>query len=128
MPNLDFSDIIDDPDLGDFFSVIRRTEVVSAATGRSGLTSVQTDNLWGVVTPGDPSNNERGDASQMTSRNLSIVTQFRLVGANASDQPDVVLYDGVYFTVKSVQGYNRFGDGFVKASLESMNAYDPAFT
>jgi hypothetical protein len=126
MPLLDVTEILDDDDFSDTFSVIRRTESVNSSTGRSAVTTVQTDNLVGVLTfeGGDL---DRQDTAQMTTRLLNIITTFRLRGSNTANQPDIVIYDGVQFTVKSVEGWHKFGDGFVSATAESMNASDPPF-
>ena len=125
MPDLDVTEILSDPDLADLFDVIRRTEVVGA-TGRSTLTEVTTVGVAGVVTPGDPGNLLRKDDSQMTSRVISISTTYRLRASGEGFQPDILLYDGVRYTVKATQLWTRFGAGFVNAVATSMNAADPA--
>jgi hypothetical protein len=127
VPDLDFSDILVDPDLADVFNVKRRVDVVSPTSGLSTTTQTLVNNLVGVVAPEDKGSNTRRDDSQMTSRTITVITKFRLRAASDNVQPDVVVYDGVDFTVKSVQGWHRFGAGFILAVAESMNASDPPF-
>ena len=125
MPFLDVTEILSDPDLADTFTVARRTDTVSA-TGRSTMTEVLTEDVVGVVTPGDTGSLLRKDDSSMTDRVISISTTFRLRGTGAGFQPDVIIYDGVRYTVKAVQLWNRFGQGFINAVATSGNAAEPA--
>lgn len=125
MPELDVTEILSDPDLADTFSVVRRTETVGS-NGRPTLTEVTTDNVVGVVTPGDPGNLTRTDDSAMASNLITISTTFRLRALGAGFQADVILYDGMRYTVKAMKRWQRFGAGWVKVVAESENAADPA--
>ena len=128
MADLDFSDVLVDSDLADTFDVHRRLEVVGT-DGRATITEQPPVlGVLGIVVPGDPGNLLRKDDSQMTSRVITITTAFRLRASGATFQPDVVLYDGVRFTVKATKLWNRLGSGFIKAAAASENAYDPAPT
>ena len=124
MPTLDFSDVLASPEFQSEFSVKRRIDSIDEATGRSTITSQQTDGVLGVVVYGNGDNTRRDDA-QATDRRITVITRFRLRAAGAAVQPDVVVYDGVDFTVTGVEPWHRFGSGFVKASAESMQAADP---
>lgn len=123
MPNLDFSDILVDPDLCDTFAVKRRTDVIGA-NGRNSQTVTNFTNLVGSVTPEEGAMT-RADDSEMTARVINVICMFRLRASSDGVQPDIVVWDGVDFTVKDVKGYHRFGAGFVVAKAESMNASDP---
>lgn len=125
--NLDFSDLIEDADLGDSFSVIRRTDTV-AANGRSVLTEQTISDLWGVVTFSGEGKNTRKEESQTTDNEIKVTTKFRLRAAAEGVQPDIVLYDGIRYTVTSVRRWTRLGTGFVKATAVSSNASDPTPT
>lgn len=127
MADLDVTEVLEDPDFSDVFTVLRRKDVVSAK-GRSTMSTTKIRNVVGVVTPQDPSDNARKDDSQMTARNIEIVTRFRLRAAADGVQPDQVQLTGdpVIYTVKSTKLWTRFGPGFIKAQLTSMNAADPA--
>lgn len=127
MPYLDVTEVLYDPDLGDVFDVIRRVETVGN-DGRPTLVESTVADQCGIVTPGDTGKLLRKDDSQMTSRVISISTVFRLRASGDGFQPDIVLYDGVRFTVQAVQLFTRFGAGFVNAVATSSNAFDPAPT
>ena len=125
MPTLDFSDVIASPEFTSLFNVRRRSDSVDPATGRSvPSTAAMFTGISGVVVYGGGEKNSRREDAQSTDRQLTIVTKFRLRAASASVQPDVVIYDGVEFTVIAVEHWHRFGSGFVKATAESMNAFD----
>lgn len=125
MPLLDVTAILSDPDLSDTFDVIRRNETVDPATGRSVTTELRIPNIAGVVTPGDQGSLLRKDDSSSSDRVISIATVYRLRSIGAGFQPDVVLYDGIRFTVKAAQYWHRFGQGFTNAVAISSNASDP---
>lgn len=126
MPTLDFSDVIASPEFATTFSVKRRTDTVSEATGRSTLSETITDGIAGVVVFGNGDNKRREDA-QMADRRITVITKYRLRAAGEGTQPDIVVYDGVDFTVTGVEPWHRFGSGFLKATAESMRASDPDF-
>lgn len=123
MPDLDVTEILSDPDLADIFDVIRRSEVIGA-NGRPTLGSVKTEGVVGVVTPGDSGKLTRADDSAMSSNLITISTSFRLRAAGLGFQPDLVVYDGIQYTVTAVKRWQRFGAGWVKALAESENASD----
>lgn len=125
MADLDVTEILEDPDFASVFTVLRRTDVVSPK-GRVTTTTKRTRNVLGVVVPSEPTQNSRADDSQMTARNIDIVTRFRLRPAASGVQPDQVQLDGdpTIYTVQSIKLWTRFGPGFIKATLGSQNASD----
>jgi hypothetical protein len=125
MSTLDFSDILFDEELGTTFDVIRRNEVVSEQ-GRSVVDERTYNGIKGVIVPGDPGNIMRKDDSQMTGNVITVSTVFRLRPAGWGFQPDIVVHEGVRFTVKALKRWTNMGSGFVKAVAESQNAADPA--
>lgn len=126
MARLDFSDILDDEDLGSSFDVIRRRERISEETGRSVVTSTTYRNNFGSVVPGDPHELVRSAEGQMTSRLLSVICKFRLRASGKGFQPDQIVYDKVTYTVKALKPWTQLGAGFVLAVAESEHAADPA--
>lgn len=126
MPLLDFSDIIVDPDFATTFSVIRVSETVGA-TGRAALAEAQTDNIVGIIVF-DSKGVQPDETGKMGSRQIVCITQFRLREEAPGNQPDVVLYDGVRFTVNKVEPWTKFGAGFVKANCEAQKAGIPNIT
>ncbi len=125
MADLDVTELLEDPDFADVFTVTRRTDTVNNK-GRSVVSTRRYRNVLGVCQPADPSDNVRTDDSQMTNRHLNIVTRFRMHAASDGGHPDQVqmVGDPVVYTVKSVKPWTRFGAGFVKVTLESQNAAD----
>lgn len=124
--DLDFSEILEDPDLSDVFDVKRRDMTVDEATGRGVLAERLHAGIIGVVTPGDTGELLREDDKAMTSRLITVTTKFRLRGTGDNFQPDLIFYDGITFTVKAVKVWTRMGTGFVKAVASSGNAEDAA--
>jgi hypothetical protein len=123
VPTLDVSEVFDDDDLMDSFTVLRRSECVGD-DGRATFTRTAYPNTVGFVMVKGPGKNTRKDDSQMTSRDISVVTQFRLRAASDGVQPDEIVWDGVTFTITSITPHTRWGEGFVKAEATSMNASD----
>lgn len=127
MAKLDFSDVILDLDLGSRFSVIRRTEVVGS-DGRPTITeALVAENVLGVVTQGT-SGDQVFDDAQRAARQLNVTTKFRLRDTSDGFQADVVLFNGLRFTVNSVQPATHFGTGFVKAKAECQKPAAPPLT
>lgn len=118
MAYVDVAEVLLDPDLADLFSVVRRTETF--ANGRPVIATVTTPNVVGVVTATGPSGLERRDDGQMMTRQVNIVTQFRLRGPGTGIQPDQIVIDGNTFTVVDILPFSRFGAGFVEAIAEVM--------
>lgn len=123
MPLLDVTEILSDDDLGDVFDVIRRVEVPDGH-GRATYTPTTIPNQVGVVISIDPSDLKRDDGSELSFRNISIATTFRLRAAGIGIQADQVVWDGITFTITKVKVHTRWGAGFVKAEATSQNAYD----
>ncbi len=126
MPRLDFTDIIEDPDLADNFDVARRSEVVDDQTGRSLLSETIIRNQVGSVVPGDPHDLVRTPEGQMTGNCISVISRFRFRASGNGYQPDMILYNGVRFTVKALKRWDRYGAGFLLVVAESEHAADPA--
>jgi len=124
--DLDFSELLDDPDFAGTFDVIRRVETISPLTGRSSTAETTESDIDGVVTPGDAGDLLRKDDSQMTSRIITVTTKYRLRASGDGFQPDIVLYDGIRFTVRAAKAWHKLGDGFIRAACVSERAADPA--
>lgn len=125
MPNLDFTDIIEDPDLADSFDVIRRPETVGA-DGRVQIQEIPFPGRLGSVVPGDPHEVMRNDDGAMTGLGISVISRFRFRGETQGFQPDVIIHHGIRFTVKKVVPWTHYGKGFVLAVAESQSASHPA--
>lgn len=124
MPAIDMSDAgFEDPEWVDYFAVVRRKETVSEATGRSVLAEVWFPRVFGNVNQASPNDLERLGDFQYQGGAISIVCKFKLYdeASNLVDgvvqgyQPDLILWAGSYYIVKTLENYSRYGPGFVQA-------------
>ena len=125
MPDLDFSEVMTDPDLADLVLVRRRTEVINSF-GEASVTAEDFPSVIAVVTAQSAGELIRRDDGQMTPRKISLVTQFRLRHAAPGFQPDEVIVDGSIFTITEVLPYTRFGSGFTEAIATYMGTLPAA--
>ncbi len=123
MALLDVTEILNDPDFVDTFTVQRRSEVIGV-NGRSQQTVQTFSNVVGVVTAIGPSDLDRQDGYQTMRRSISIVTKFRIQGEATGIQPDIIVWRGDNFVVKSLEPYPQFGVGFVQVECTSMDQTD----
>lgn len=122
---LDISEILLDPDVaGTRFSVIRRTEVVSEVDGRATYVETPTNDIVGSVVPGDSGKLLRKEDGQMTDNVITVTTRFRLRAASEGIAPDIILFDGIRYTVTALKRWGQAGTGFVRAACVSQNAFD----
>lgn len=123
MANLDISELFDDPDFASTFDVKRRQESVGT-NGRAATTDVLHEGISGSVWPSEPSNQQRTEDYETSFRVIEIATSFRLRAASTGFKADVVIWEGVEYTVKGVKNFTKYGSGFVHATAESMNSTD----
>lgn len=125
MPDIDVSDLLDDPDVaGESFSVIRRQEVVGT-NGVATLTPVTYPQagqppIVGSITPTGDNSLVRAEAYTTQSNTIEVITPFRLRGPSKdtggnSFQPDIVLWKGNHYEVKTLNEWTSYGAGFVGA-------------
>lgn len=122
MPNLDVTDVILDIDFLEVeLYVTRNIQTI----GTNGLA---VDTPWirspikfsGVVTQVDGKELHRmPDAERMT-RQILIVTKFRLSSGTLGYDADVVKWRDAQYTVINVKNYSRYGRGFVEATCEML--------
>lgn len=127
MPQLDVSEGLGDSLMsGEKFTVIRRQQVVN----NFGETTTQTQNFQvrGSITPAR-SELMREEAFQTQTKIIRVITSFRLrflsekVGG-IQYQPDVVLWNGNHYLVRTLDDYSRYGQGFVQAECSSIDFVD----
>ena len=125
MPELDASfDVLMDPVIAATrFVVVRRR----SWTDRNGIAqkSEERASALGSVTSVE-SDLERLDDSQSQTKVLLVITKFFLrAAAQDSDgvqwQPDLVLWQGNYYLVHSIEDFSQFGGGFVAAKCPSFD-------
>jgi galactose-6-phosphate isomerase len=123
MPDLDVTEIIEDPDFATTFSVTTAVETIDSH-GRGVQSSVAiTNNLIGVVYPASDQLQRTVDGSRLNS-SICIVTKYFLNdGRNSSHVADIINWNGRDYTIRSVSDYSQYGQGFVQAigDLYEMN-------
>lgn len=129
MPDIDVTEILSDSDIaGVPFVVVRREEVVNVH-GESELVETRIDAVGSVQPTGDNSL-VREEAYQTQAKTLKVVTTFLLRGeskaAGRSYQPDLVLWQGDYYLVRTVEDYSQYGAGMVDAECTSVDHVDDA--
>lgn len=126
MPEIDVTEVLLGADIaGTTFSVIRRREVV----GDDGIAVLYQRTISGVlgsVTPTGENSLIREEAHSAQHKTIMVVTSFRLRGSSrdslgASWQPDLVLWRGGYFIVRTVDDFSQFGVGMISADCETFN-------
>ena len=137
MPDLDITDLLSDPDLTDRFAVIRRTRA-AGPDGVDVITNTGTFIAHGYIGPAGQSALNRLPDFQLMGKSLECKTTFRLrgpsntqpkYGATVSDAPDLVIWpirDGDTYVVADLQDWSRFGQGFINATLSSIDFIDRA--
>lgn len=128
MPTLDVTEVLDDPDIADTFTVTRRVQTVSSL-GRTVVTPTVVAGVVGVVCAAGPNDLQRLPEDQRMGKVISIVTRYKLRGPALSGsteyQPDLVIWNGSTFIVKWVDDYSRFASGFIQALAGSLQNVDP---
>lgn len=121
MADLDLTDAFA-PEFLEEFTVIRRTEVVTAH-GRSAPTPVPIQAV-GVIGPTSPDDLQRLPEGDYMDKAITIDTQFRLQGPSTGYKADQILWHGSHFVVRVVDDYSQYGTGFVHAIAASIDAMD----
>lgn len=134
MPDVDVTEVVLDPEIaGERFVVIRRQEVVNDK-GRSVLTTTQAAAV-GSVTPTGDNSLVREEAFSAQLNSILVITPFRLRGVSKDGQgrtfqPDLVLWKGQHYIVRSLNEYDRYGAGLIEAECVAFDyqerAADPA--
>jgi galactose-6-phosphate isomerase len=127
MAYLDVTEILTDPEIASKFDVVRRAETV-ADNGMSTLALTPFRRRTGVITATSPNSLDRGTDMQSMPRSITVVTKFKLQSEVIGYQPDVVVWKGSQYLVKSIDLYPHFGPGFYQAECHSMDRIDPAIT
>lgn len=122
MPDLDVSDVLDDPMFEDQCDVMRRPETL--VDGR-----MQTGEVWFrkvsiVITQQDPATLMRREDGVTVPRRIFVASRFRFYGASQGYQPDAIHWNGTVYYVEEVLPYTRYGDGFVEVVASSQSQPD----
>lgn len=133
MAFLNINQALYDTILNEKFDVIRRLEVVGP-NGVAVMTGTQYSNITGVVTAAHTvmrtsANDVRRNPSYETqTRTITVVTPFFLQGiVQGSSHPDIIIWKGDNYEVKSVNPFPQFGPGFMEVEAISIDYIDLAF-
>lgn len=124
---LDVDDVTLDPMLSEPIVVVRRQQGVN----KFGEVSISSTNYntYGTVVPVTPNSLIREEAYEFQRKSLRVFTRFALQGvakdSKGNDyQPDLVLWHGDYYIVKTINDYTSWGPGMVEADCSSIDYVD----
>lgn len=116
MPNMDFTEVMTDPDLVDLMQYVRQTQTMTPL-GTSSVTAVTAD-LWGIVTSGGTRLLRRIAEGELNAGAITVHSKTRLIAGEDDITADVVAWRGKQYTVNKVRDYSHFGQGFVAADCD----------
>lgn len=128
---LDVTRVLKAPQFKDVIDVIRNAESVDE-NGMIQIANITYPNISAVVTQSSGDIGRREQAGQRVEGTIMVYTMFHLSEGKdlggVTMVADIVVYDGVQYTVKQVNDYSRWGKGFVAAlcSLIPLNPVGPA--
>jgi hypothetical protein len=130
-PFIDPSIMLLDPQFTDRFAVVQRVQSINTY-GEVSTTNSTRHNVLGIVTPAKPAELKRHDDMQFGQRTLSIITRAMLNSAAqvinvtppTQRQPDQILWAGDTFTVMYIEPWQRYGPGWVKVLVTSVDSID----
>jgi hypothetical protein len=123
VPSFDVSDILYDPEwMTPDFVCLRSTEQV----GANGLATETPTSIRfpGIVTNDQGDILTRLDGSTRTVGNILIHTRFVLRESHDGYAADIVVWNGVKYTVSKVSDYSTYGRGFVAATCDLLPMQD----
>ena len=117
---IDVTDVLNDPDFRtDGLVRIRNVETV----GDNGIATCQQEQITfsGVVTQmGASAQTIRDEDSTYISDSIAITTMTELVGSDAADNADIVVWNGKNYTVMNVRDNSNWGAGFYRAECRAI--------
>jgi hypothetical protein len=128
MPYLDVTELLQDPELAESFSVTQRPQVLVA--GRVTVPNpITVPGVIGVVMALPADELDRLDDHEKLSRHFMIVTKFRLRGpskdaAGQKYQPDLITWRGDQYIVSKVSTFPEWGPGFFQVTVKSIDLTD----
>jgi galactose-6-phosphate isomerase len=129
MPLMDMSAALAETQFQDSFTVVQRQQVVSNA-GIGSMVATNFPNVSGVVYPSDENDLQRLPDYSIQMKAFTVFTQFALRGESEAEdeefEPDILLWNGDSFLVRTIEDYSNFGAGFVKAICTSTDYVDQA--
>lgn len=119
MAYLDLTDLTLDPEFSEQITINRRNEQVNSG----GISTLATKQFTatGVVYPTGANSMVRQDAYTRGQKSIKVITKFRIQGPSIGYQPDVIVYRGDMFVVKTTDDFTQYGAGFIVAECVSMD-------
>lgn len=120
MGEMDFTDVITDPDFNDELMLTRSPELISM----DGIANVNpdTNTFWGIITSKGTKQLVRTPEGEFIKGSITVHTTVRLIAGEGNTTADIVtwLYRGrnTRWTVVNVGDYSQFGEGFVWAECD----------
>lgn len=125
MPMLDVSFMLDDAMLNDVFNVQRTLNIV----GSDGRLTRENDELFekveGVVTQQDPADLIRTEDGMSVPKRIFVASRFQFISETPANQPDLIFWNKVWYSVVQVFPYSRYGDGFYEVIAEFRGPVPP---
>jgi len=118
MPLLNFAPVLGSVYLRSCFHVRRRASSVDAH-GRTTIVPRMLNNCHGIVSQKTPNRTEKADDATRSQRSIQIITQMSLQQATPTSEPDIVIWQGVEYTVTTVQPFPDFPLGWWEAEASS---------
>lgn len=127
MPDLDVSEVLDDPMFQDQFAVISSARVINANGVAVDNAPSYSPPCFGVVIP-NKSTLQRLDDGSRLSASIDIYTRTNLTAGYKFDDvksfnADIVVWENRKYVVSGVEDWSKYGDGFyhVSADLTQVN-------
>src|ERR1700678_1813650 len=130
MPSIDVTQLLSDPFIaGEAFCVIRRPDIV----GSDGVTTIGSQTFFAVgsITPTGANSMLREEAFTSATKTIRVMTTFMLRGPSKDPtmqnfQPDLVLWRGDSYIVRTLEDFSRYGAGMIIAECSSIDYVDNA--
>lgn len=119
MPDLDVTDIINDPDFAEQFTVVRTIRAVSSG----GLAVDTSGNFYvsGIILPTPGARLMLFPESERSSGMIDVYTQFRLVPLTDQTAADQIVWHNKVYRVRTCEDWTDWGQGFTHATCELTN-------
>jgi galactose-6-phosphate isomerase len=125
MANIDVTDLLDDPDFIDNFTVNRFRHIVDD-NGRAVRASIGAVTTHGSVQPsGGRTMNLMPDMTTVNG-SIEIWTKYRLEVASDTSYADIITWQNRHYEVRTVQPWTNYGKGFVHAICTMLEFLAPA--
>ena len=124
MPDTDVTELLSDPDFVEPLNVSQAAETVGT-NGRVTITLTPVSPVpYAVIQPEKGQHFVRTPDMQYLPRSIKIWTTYPLTGPAPGRQPDRIVWAGDTFVPTMVRNWMHFGQGYVYAEADSIDATD----